>query len=277
MLKRFYVCRIVFVFLVCTLCSVTLFGQQQGLLARWAFARSQGSAPLDSIRGIKGKISGYYKYVHGISGDALRFDGYTTSIVIPARVAPAVGRRGFTVEAWVALNTYPWNWVPVVGQEQERQEGFSFGIDAFGHIGLEASIDGQWHTLASTARLPLKKWVHIAGTFESAQGHGMMKIYLDGKQVGELAVQGELTPADTDILIGRVRQAALPFPQAAIHPEYPVWYSLDGILDDVEIYDRALSGGEIAGAYAAVKVPAGDVLPWQKLPSGPPGAGRFVL
>ena len=56
--------------------------------------------------------------------------------------------------------------------------------------------------------------------------------------MGQLAVQGELTPADSDILIGRVRQPTLPFPEAAIHPSYPIWYSLDGILDEVEIYNQ---------------------------------------
>ena len=128
-------------------------------MAQWSFASKQGATPTDSIRGVKGKLDGYYKYVPGVSGDALRFDGYTTSLTIPSDDATIAGQKGFTVEAWVALNTYPWNWVPVVDQEEERQEGFFFGIDAFGHIGLQASIDGQWHALTSKATLPLKKWV----------------------------------------------------------------------------------------------------------------------
>ncbi len=275
MLKRVSIYRMVFVFTVCSVFGVALYGQKQGVVARWSFARSQDASPRDSVLDVTGKLDGYYKYVPGVSGDALRFDGYTTSMTIPARAIPVVGRKGFTVEAWVALNTYPWNWVPVVDQEEQRQEGFFLGIDAFGHVGLQASIDGQWHTVTSESTLPLKKWAHITGTYETSEGQGLMKIYLDGKQAGQLAVHGELTPAHTDILIGRVRQATMPFPQAAIHPKYPVWYSLDGILDEVEICDRSLSVEEIANAYAAVKVPAGDVLPWQKLPSGPAGAGRF--
>ena len=107
--------------------------------------------PRDSIRGVAGTVNGYYKYVAGVSGDALRFDGYTTGMTFPSPDASGVGRNGFTVEAWVALNTYPWNWVPVVDQEEELQEGFFFGIDAFGHVGLQASIDGQWQVLTSQA------------------------------------------------------------------------------------------------------------------------------
>ena len=275
MLKRVYVVRGVFVFLICSLFGGTLHGQEQGLAAQWSFARDQGATPSDSIRGVKAKLDGYYSYVAGVSGDAVRFDGYTTSMTVPSHDADSMMRNGFTVEAWMALNTYPWNWVPVVDQEEDRQQGFTLGIDAFGHIGLEASINGQWQTLISKSTLPLKKWVHITGTYETAQGQGWMKIYIDGAPVGQLAVQGELTPADTDILIGRIREATMPFPEASIKPQYPVWYSLDGILDEVKIYDRSLSPAEIASAYAAVKVPAGEVLPWPKMPSGPAGLGRF--
>lgn len=265
----------VLLFVVCSVCGSALHGQEQGLIARFSFHRGQAATVRDSEHGVEGKIGGYYKYVPGVSGDALRFDGYTTSITIPRQTAPSVGTNGFTLEAWVALNTYPWNWVPVVDQELEQQEGFSFGIDALGHVGLRASFDGQWKELISTATLPLKKWAHITSTYQPDHGQGMMKIYLDGQLAGELAVHGELTPAKEGILIGRVRRASLPFPEAAIHPQHPTQYSLDGIVDEVEIYNRALSAGELAEAYAAVQVPHGDVLPWQKMPSGPSGAGRF--
>ncbi len=231
--------------------------------------------PVTTCEEYRGTLGGYYTYVAGVSGDALRFDGYTTSMTVRSHDVTIAGRKDFTVEAWVALNTFPWNWVPIVDEEEEQQEGFFFGIDAFGHVGLQASIDGRWQTLTSKATLPLKRWIHVAGTYETNQGRGFLKIYVNGKQAGELAVQGELTPAHTDILIGRVRQPMMPFPEAAIHPKYSVWYSLDGILDEVSVYDRSLSSAEIASAYAAVKVPAEDVLPWQKMPSGPAGSVHF--
>ncbi|HZC42711.1 MAG TPA: LamG domain-containing protein [Acidobacteriaceae bacterium] len=244
-------------------------------MAQWSFARGQGAAPKDSVRGVKGTLAGYYKYVSGASGDGLRFDGYTTSMTVSADNSAVLGEDGFTVEAWVALNTFPWNWVPIVDCEEQQQEGFFFGIDAFGHVGLQASIDGQWESVTSTATLPLKRWAHIVGAYETSQGHGFLKIYLNGMQVGRLVVKGKFTPADADFLVGRVRQPTMPFPEAAIHPKYPVWYSLDGILDEVAIYDRSLTDAEITNTFAAVKAPAGDVLPWPKMPSGPPGAGRF--
>lgn len=263
------------VVLMCGLGMSVAGAQEQGLIGRWMFQQEKGATVSDSAGDADGHLAGFYTFVQGAIGEAVRFDGYTTSLTIPKKKAPSVGTKGFTVDAWVVLNTYPWNWVPVVDQEREQEEGFSFGIDAFGHVGLQASIDGEWKTTYSKERLPLKRWAHITGSYQTDHGLGALKIYIDGRLTGQLPVHGELTLAGTDILIGRVRQAILPFPEAAIHPSYPIWYSLDGIVGDVEMFNRPLSVGEIAHAYAAVQVPAGDVLPWQKMPSGPPGAGPF--
>jgi hypothetical protein len=97
----------------------------------------------------------------------LRLDGYTTSMTVAASALPAFGPEGFTVEAWVALDTYPWNWVPIAGQQIAREAGFFFGIDALGHVGLEASFNGQWRWAVGKATIPLKRWAHLAGTYRA--------------------------------------------------------------------------------------------------------------
>lgn len=260
--------------LVSGLFATVAHGQNQNLAAKWSFAKNQNATAIDTVHGVQAKIGGYYKYVPGVFGDGLRFDGYTTSMTVGSR-AFSLNPKGFTVEAWVALNTYPWNWIPIVDQEKQRQEGYFIGIDAFGHVAMEASIDGQWRTAISKTVLPLKQWAHVAGTFDQVNGNAVLTVYVNGKSEGQLTVPGEFTPARTKMLIGRVRQPVLPFPEAAIHPDYPIWYSLDGILDELEIYNRSLSPSELSEAFASWKVPSGDVLPWQKMPSGPAGAGKF--
>ena len=180
--------------------------------------------------------------------------------------------KGVTVDAWLAVDAYPWNWVPIVDHRSEEQAGYYFGIDSFGHVGLMLAVNGQWWTLFSTAAGSFEKvGLHVAGTYDPAKG---MAVYINGKAVGELSVIGPMTIAEReDLVIGRVRQPTLP--AQWIHPKLPVWFSFDGILDDIRIFDYALDSSEIAKAYADVQVPAGDVLPWAVLPSGPPGPGRF--
>ena len=246
-----------------------LFAQEQGPAAKWAFDEGSGTVTRESVSGSQDKIEGFYKFVPGVSGTALRLDGYTTSVTAPG-TSLQLG-DSFSVSAWVALNAYPWNWAPVVDQEADQLVGYFFGVDAFGHLGLQADVDGKWESLTSDAQLPLKKWAYVVGTFDAVRG---LSIYLDGKRVGSLATHGSMAPArGIDILIGRVRQATLP--DEWIHPKYAVWYSLDGILDEVQIFNRSLTPEEITTAYSAAKAPAGEVLPWTPMPSGPPGAGRF--
>jgi len=249
-----------------------LFAQGEGVVAKWSFDETAGRVTRDSASGTEDKVEGFIKYLPGVSGSGLRFDGYTTSVTREAKKAPKL-HDALTVEVWIALNTYPWNLAPVVDQEMDQEVGYFFGIDALGHVTLQVALDRVWQSLTSAAQLPLKKWVHIVGTCDGNQG---LAIYIDGKEAGRLAVQGKPSLLDeADLLIGRVRQPMLPIPAEAIHPTYPVWYSLDGILDEVKIYDRSLRQDEVEKAYRSGSAPGGEVLPWPVLPSGPPGAGRF--
>jgi Concanavalin A-like lectin/glucanases superfamily len=247
-----------------------LLAQSKGPAAEWSFNEVNGQVAHDSISGRDDAIGGLFKWVNGVAGNGLRFDGESTVIVRGHKGAPQT-TAGVTVDAWVAVNTYPWNWVPIVEHRREEQAGYFFGIDCFGHIGLKVAVNGQWWSLVSTSQLPLKKWSHVAGTYDPAKG---MAIYLDGKPVGQMPLQGMLSPADReDLVIGRTRDPILP--AQWIHPKIPVRYSLDGILDELRIYERSLPAQEVAKAYAEVHPPSGDALPWPVLPSGPPGPGRF--
>jgi hypothetical protein len=229
---------------------------------------------------------GFNERVAGVAGNGLRFDGYTTAVVRsakPARISATKGdstgesvpqlRAAFTLSAWVALDAYPWNWVPLIDHERDEQSGYSFGVDAFGHVGLRLAVNGGWQSATSMRVLPLKRWVHVAATFDHASG---LVIYIDGEEAARLAVQGELTPAlGTDLMMGRVRHPTLPYPSGSIHPLDPVWYSLEGILDEVQIWASCLTAEQIRFLHASIHAPSGDALPWARLPAGPPGSGRF--
>ena len=248
------------------------FAQTASPVAQWTFNNVTGPLLHDPVSGTDDKVGGFYNYLPGASGNALRFDGYTTSVVRKAENAPKL-RGSFTVEAWIALDTYPWNWVPIVDQEKDQQAGYFFGVDALGHLGLQMEIDGIWYSVTSTAQLALKKWAHVCATFDERQG---MTVFIDGKEAGSLAVRGSMQPAErVDLVIGRVQQPMLPYPSSSISPHNPVWYSLDGMLDEIAIYNRSLSAQEVQGAHASAHAPAGEVIPWPTLPSGPPGAVPF--
>ena len=239
---------------------------------RWSFDAASDDALRQALEKSGDELKGYWRLVPGVSGQALEFDGYTTGITREGKNVPSLG-DAFTVSAWVALNNYPWNWVPIIDQSEFQQVGFSLGLDAFGHLGLSASFDGVWKQVVSAETLPLKKWVHVTGTFQHGAG---MTILIDGKPVGHLENAGNFWQArNASLVIGRVREPIHSFPAWISHPQDLIEYSLDGDLDEVTLLDHAISAEEDRAQAASAAKPTGEVIPWAALPSGPPGAGTF--
>ena len=100
------------------------------------------------------RIAGFHRFTPGISGQALRSDGQTTHVIRPATRAPKLD-GAFTIEAWVAMQTYPWTWCAIVNQETNHQRGYSFSIDPNGHFGLHLAVGGKWIESRSEKPLPL--------------------------------------------------------------------------------------------------------------------------
>lgn len=245
--------------------------QTSGDLA-WRFNEPDGPLAHDSAGNLDDHIAGLWRRVPGVEGTALEFDGYTTQIVREAKAVPRLG-NAFTVSAWVALNAYPWNWLPVMDQSDDEQVGYFFGIDAFGHVGFQIAVNGVWQKLTTDQKLPLKRWAHITAVFDSSTG---LTILIDGEPAASLKTSGSFWQAtQADLFVGRVRESQLPFPAWLSHPQDRIVYSLDGDLDDVQILNHAVSVDQDKADVAAAKAPAGDVLPYEMLPAGRPGAGPF--
>jgi len=265
---------LVFLFIwIFVLLGPAAFAQELGLVARWTFDDGAGPAVLDSVSGIKDTISGRFKYVPAVLGSGLKFDGYTTCVTRKAGQAPRLA-DAFTMDAWIAVAAFPWNWCPVLSQEKNDLVGYSFGIGPQGEFGIKVSIRGEWHVCLSPVRIPLRKWVHIATTFKAESG---IKIFLDGQEVASLPVKGKVAYASgSDLLIGMNPEKRNPshiVGQGA--GTIPGWYALDGIIDEVRIFNRMLSLAELNQAHDSGASSSPPDLPARFLPSGPPGPGRF--
>ncbi len=250
MFRRFY---IVISFCLLIIVSVTPASSQQsnGLVAWWKFDGGIGNVALDGVSRSQDIILNDHKWVKGVSGTALKFDGFTTVIERNSSNVPHL-KRHFSIEAWIAIQSYPWNWVALVDQEKDRQAGYFFGIDSEGRLSLQLSVWGNWEICKSQIRLPLMKWTHVAGTYDSISG---ITLYVDGKLAGKLPVTGGMTPADNiGLQIGRDFKALPATALVRPYASFPASYSFDGIIDDLKIYDRTLSADEIALFYATNKI-----------------------
>lgn len=241
-------------------------------IANWSFAGDSDAALINGLAGNGDHLEGNWRRVPGVNGQALEFDGYTTGIWREARKVPRLG-NAFTVSAWVALNNYPWNWVPLADQSEHQQVGFFLGIDAFGHVGFGASMDGVWKQVATDTTLPLKKWVHVTAILNGDTG---LSILIDGKPSASLTVRGTFwQDVKASLVLGRVRVPQVSFPAWLSHPQDPIQYSLDGYLGEAQILDGSLSPEQDQASVARAEKPEGNVIPYEVLPSGPAGRGPF--
>ncbi|MFC1739451.1 LamG domain-containing protein [Planctomycetota bacterium] len=257
-------------------CCASAPAEDNGLVAFWKFDESRGEVAVDSITGKKDAIKRTFWYLPGVSGTAVKFDGFTTHIVRKAADAPRL-MDAFTVEAWVAPQAYPYNWCAIVNQARDEEAGYFFGIDAFARVGLHVAVDGKWRQCNTDKEaVPfMTKWTYIAGTFDKSKG---LAVYINGEKTASLPIKGRLTFADEiDLQIGRNHKKTRMDPETLVRREvnFPTSYSFDGLIDEVRIYDRALSADEIRAAYEDTKPDSAPPLKWRKLPEIPAGDGTF--
>jgi len=157
------------------------------------------------------------------------------------------------------------------GPPPKRDDRISLGIDDLGHLGLKVMVNNELNHCVSDAVVPLLKWSHVAATFDKSKG---VKVYLNGQVVAELAVTGSVTPAEGhDMLIGMSQKRMSPTRSergASRSILSPMLF--DGLIDEVKIYDTALSSEQIDQSYRATKPAEVQPLQWRQMPSGPADA-----
>ena len=174
--------------------------------ARWTFDGKTLETVEDEVSGAADSIAGNFRVVTGVSGEALKFDGYTTVVTRKASEAPELS-NSFTLQAWVALAAYPWNWCPVVGRSAENA-GYALEIGPDGELAVKVFLGSAWRTCISRTKIPIRAWTHVAGVFDSERG---LAVFIDGREQGRLEFQGSMTPARrADLVIGSVPQPAEP-------------------------------------------------------------------
>ena len=228
---------------------------------------------IKDANGVRDAVTGNYRLVAGVRGLGLSCDGFTTCVTRKAADAPRLG-SGFTIEAWVAVQAYPWGWCPIVSQREDRKTGYLFGVDAQGHVGLHLAVGEQWRECNSERTLPLMQWSHVAGTFDADSG---LTVYINGETAGHLATSGPPNYAvQADLRIGRNRdKEPAMFSAEWGSTERPVHFAFDGIIDELSIHGRVLAPRAAQEAFAATRPSGPPPFKPRRMPSGPADNRRF--
>ena len=190
-------------------------------------------------------------FVPGVLGRAWRSDGFSSWVSGPVSLSP---NKGFTVQGWVALESYPSGYEKPVEeqipaslfQQATKDLGFDLSIDPYGRWGVRVSTTAGTVRVAAKDVFPVDKWVHVASTFDPEKGD--TRLYLDGVLVGEqVGKRGMLNPAPVDFQVGHSWRAA---PLGVFNIN-----GIDGAFDEVSVTNRALSSAEIAASAKSATPP----------------------
>lgn len=216
-------------------------------------------------------IGNYIKLVQGISDNALLLDGIS-SFAKAEDLEPLPVSGDFSIGAWLALAAYPLHWVPVAENNISYGEGFSLGVDANGYAGFKIFIGDSLYQLRSDKIIPLRKWTSLEGTYSGKDG---IRLYVNKILVESMHVEGAFNSHSTEIIIGRSSIKERPVGTIRPHATEEVYSFLDGIVDELIVYNDARTTEEVSQYFESVKPKAGPPLEQRELPSISSGKGSF--
>ena len=243
---------------------------------------------LEAVHGTACPVAGNKTlWKKGVSGTALAFDGYFSKVTLPKDKAPAI-KDELTLEAWVVLGAYPWNDAGIVHQSAGepispedykhgyrdpyvyrpwKMEGYMLGVDPYGRPIFK--VNGQQvgggvleakDTVRKEDALPTYRWTHLAATY----GRGRMCLYVDGRLLASKEATGPIALPDRDVFIGLNGDAQrvsdpVSHSKMAARNNMPLVYGIEGLIDEVLIYDRALTAEEINKSFQPFCPAAADL------------------
>jgi hypothetical protein len=215
---------------------VTVAPAAAGLVAAYGFNEGSGTTAADvSGNGRNGTIRGA-QFAAGKSGMALTFDGVDDWVTVPDGVtgSPLDLTTGMTLSAWVHPLEFT-GWETILMKERGAgalayalyaQDGGTSrgGVDAPAGT-IRAGAEDQ--SIRGTAPLPLRAWTHLATSYDGTTE----RLYVNGAVVASRAQTGSIAVSNGALRIGGNNSWADEF--------------FKGLLDDVRVYNRALTGPQI--------------------------------
>jgi hypothetical protein len=221
-------------------------GLSNGLVAHWTFdgPKLLQNATDSSGTGNTGRLIGFTSTTTtlGPIGQALTFDGSNDYITIGDQ-ASLESLSAITVSAWVKPNqlaadaviagkgvvaSIVWQlWQDDVGSVSGRTDEYSFAVGSGG--GTLSRAEGATNSVVAG------KWTHVVGVWEQSPEH--VYIYVDGV----------LSQSDTSL-----QSLTMPNTSSAVRIGDDLTdgtNAYSGSMDDVRVYNRALSAAEVLRLY----------------------------
>ena len=208
---------------------------RKGLVLHYSFDTDARAKVTDrSGKGHHGKVSGakWVRNARGPGNGAVLLDGKGGVIYMPpATVGPW---PALTYSAWVNMPQYAGSSWPVFigGYTTGAPVNISIGLyQNTGHLRLEVDTDTGNHVGRGSLSVPWQKWFHAVMVYDGKS----LTEYINGVRGGSVKASGKLKKLSM-LTIGR---------------DHAMYDALRGAVDDVMIYNRALTEKEIKQIYKA--------------------------
>jgi glucose/arabinose dehydrogenase/PKD repeat protein len=197
-----------------------------GPVGAWGFDETSGTAVTDaSGRGNNGTIAGAVRTTAGRIGSALSFDGVNDWVTVPDAPSLDLTNRA-TLEAWVYPTALGSTWRTALLKEQPGQLVYALYANndltrPSGHVFTTGDLFSN-----GGAALALNTWSHLALTWDGTT----LRLWLNGNQVATRALTGTMPNSSLPLRFGG-------------NGVWSEWFA--GRLDEVRVYDRALTQSEL--------------------------------
>lgn len=210
-----------------------------GLISYWTLDEQTGDA-IDFVSGYNGTVSVETQGVTGQVATAYEFSEPAGNYIdFGDKIMD--GQTNFTVTAWVNPDTinssapaHNADGNAIVDKSGSDDDNFAFYLGNSSELYLYIDTGTDYSVESSTNPIGTGVWTHVTGVYNGSA----LILYVNGTQVATSPASGTLISNTNPLYIGNSEESAVPF---------------NGTIDDVRIYDPALSSAEIQTLYNATK------------------------
>ncbi|MGI8788257.1 MAG: LamG-like jellyroll fold domain-containing protein [Pyrinomonadaceae bacterium] len=205
-----------------------------------AWFAGDGDAKDLSGNGNNGALGSQTAFAVGKVGQALKFNGNTASAVIVPD-SPSLRPANVSIDAWVNPAVYSFlSIIAIKGNTSQVAQIQPYLLALNGNqIAFQIGNGTNSDLLTSTSLVPLNVYTHVAATYDGTT----MQIYINGVlDASKTSTLGSLIQTDTNPLAigGEI-----------LSPPQTVIFQFNGAIDELSIYNRALTPAEITSIYNA--------------------------
>jgi WD40 repeat protein len=232
---------------------------------------SGDNTALDSVGNNHATLISGATYAAGQVGQAFKLDGVNDRVQVADSPSLAL-TNSLSIEAWVRADSAPSPQQGEIffrGDDRGGLDPYSLSLQSNGQLRWEV-VSGPGATSVS-ANMPLGQFVHVAGTLDDATG--AMQLYLNGVLVSQTTTTvrpfGNLDPASNPgIGIGN----------HGGYPTTPHNFPLNGLIDELKVYDHALTQDEVrANFFASGGLPAISIGDATAIEGGPGSSSQATF